>query len=724
MTRRVEWPALLVVVAVLFNAIWLWPELQTGAPSQNDTAFHALMITQASAALDAGSSIVDFWIPQLGLGFPQFLYYQHAPHLFVVGVHRLLGGSVELLAVFHAVRWLLLVSFPLTVYWTARRLELSAREAAVAAAASTLLSGDARFGFEYNSYIWRGFGMYTQLWAMHLSFFAVACVYRLLRDGAGYLRCILVLVLLALSQLLYAYMAAITAVVLLLAGGAPRTWPLRGARLGVIGAVSLVATAYLIVPFFALDEYLSTFPRLPGATGGLDASAAGWVTTSWLDHQRWPVLTTLLLLGFFVAVWQLAGERRQRSLLFLGGFVLWMLLCFGGDAAASVMRSVGLYGADVSYRFIGGAELFAILLMGVGGGWLWDRLANAPFLARWSVHPTWRAAGGACIGGVVLLLWLTPAFVERARYYRTNARWITETATALRENIDLQGLLSTIAQEPGGRLYAGRPNDWGANLRIGPIIRATDVIKSRAMLALVPPYQGLSLNTEMVWQFNDGNAAHYDLFDVRYVLVPAGAQVPAFLQPFLATTEYSVLRVPTTGVSMWVSVGDRQAASSQRALLIANRDWLHSDAPARRSVIRWDYGGSEGVAQTAAVSNSRCPHMGSLIDEYVHFDSMVVRTRCEDAGTIMFKSGYHPNWRVSVDGHSVPTFMVSPALLAAEVPAGEHVVKAEYVPSDGKHALLWLGAAMLLMTGLARDSLDRGPRWISRRLTRGALPAN
>jgi hypothetical protein len=479
--------------------------------------------------------------------------------------------------------------------------------------------------------------------------------------------------------------------------------------------LSVLGTAYMIVPFLSLNQYLSTFPRLPGATRGLSAYSAGWASTSLLDHERWPVLTVLLLVGVAVAVWQLVRQRQEKSRVLLSGLLLWMLLCFGGDVAATLMRAIGLYGADVSYRFIGAVELFAILLIGVGGGWLWDRVSNASLLARVSRRPDWREVGGACVGGLVLLLALTPAFVERARYYGTNARWIGETATALRENVDLQGLLSTIAQEPGGRVYAGRPNNWGANLRVGPIIRATDVVKSRAMHALVPPYQGLSLNTEMAWQFNDGNAAHYDLFDVRYAIVPAGAQVPPFLQPFLATTDYSVLRVQTTGASMWVSVSERKDVASQLDLLIANRDWLHSDGPARRAVIRWDYANTETAHAIATTDASRCPQMGTLTDTYTGFDSMVVRTRCDEAGTLMFKSGYHPNWRVLVDGTAVPTFMVSPAFLAAEVPAGEHVVKAEYVPTSGKHALLLLGAVVMLLAVLTRDELERLPRWLTQR---------
>ena len=38
--------------------------------------------------------------------------------------------------------------------------------AAIGAAVSSLLATSTSYGFDYQSYLWRGFGMYTQLWAM------------------------------------------------------------------------------------------------------------------------------------------------------------------------------------------------------------------------------------------------------------------------------------------------------------------------------------------------------------------------------------------------------------------------------------------------------------------------------------------------------------------------------------------------------------------------------
>ncbi len=722
MSRRLEWPLLLVLVPVLCNAVWLWPEL-LGMPSQADTAFHGLMIEQASAALADGRSPVDFWIPQLEFGFPQFLYYQHLPHLFVVAMHRVLGGSVELLSVFHGVRWLLLVAFPLTVYWSARQLDWSPREAAVAAAASSLISGDARFGFEYNSYIWRGFGLYTQLWAMHLSFFAVALLSRVLKTGNGYLSATLCLAALALSQLLYAYMIAVTAVLVLLVHGGPRAWAVRGVRLAMLGLVSLSLSAYMIIPFLTQQAYLSTFPVLPGASGGFSAISAGLFSSSILDHGRWPVLSVLFVLSLVVALplaLRHADVKARRALL---GVVVWAVLCFGARSNGAGSLMLGMYGADVSFRFIGALELFAILLIGLGGGWLWqqvERLVHRMIVPNTSAM-SWRAALPALPGAVVLLIILIPALRERRAFYASNARWIHQTQTALREDTDLHSVLTSLSALAGegvyaGRAYAGRPNDFGGTMRVGPVLRVADVVKARSLPALVPPYQGLSLNTEMAWQFSDASAAQFDLFDVRYAIVPHDAQVPTFFTPFLQTNSYGVYRVATRGFTSWITAEDRRPARTQTRLLRENVAWLKSEAAEQRSFIRWDYP-ADGASVAAVTSPpSACVQRGQSTDAYVGRDSIVSDVRCDAAGVLLFKTSYHPNWRVTANGVPVHTFMVSPSFLAAEIPSGAQRVIAIYRVTPGKHALLGLGLFVLAVLVVARDRLDAPARWLERRV--------
>ena len=116
-----EWTSVvllfLVLIPIALTAIALFREVSLPVPSLNDDAAHFLLVQRASEALAAGENPFDHWAPELELGFPQFFYYQHLPHLAVVLLHRLLLKRVDLLTLFNLVRYLLLVGFPPTVYW-------------------------------------------------------------------------------------------------------------------------------------------------------------------------------------------------------------------------------------------------------------------------------------------------------------------------------------------------------------------------------------------------------------------------------------------------------------------------------------------------------------------------------------------------------------------------------------------------------------------------------
>src|SRR5207245_7378166 len=202
----------------------------------------------------------DTWVPELELGFPQFLYYQHLPHLAVVALHRALLGSVDLVTLFNALRYLLLVTFPLTVLWSLRRMGLPTVAACVAAGAAPTVSASHRYGLEYDSYVWRGFGMYTQLWAMHLTFVAIASFHSLLVRGRGHALAIVALSVLALSHLLYAYIAAVTFGVIFVATlpRRDRTTLLARARsVALVAAAVAVITSYMWVPFLLVPGYIN-----------------------------------------------------------------------------------------------------------------------------------------------------------------------------------------------------------------------------------------------------------------------------------------------------------------------------------------------------------------------------------------------------------------------------------------------------------------------------------
>jgi hypothetical protein len=673
---------LLVLIPSAFTAIMLLPELSLPVPSLNDDAFHYLFIQRASEAVAGGENPFDHWAPELELGFPQFFYYQHLPHLAVVLLHRLLLKQVDLFTLFNLTRYLLLLGFPLTVYWSMRQMEFSIVASAVAAAVSTLLSSDHRYGFEYDSYVWRGFGMYTQLWAMHLSFITLACLHRLLERGAGYIAATVASSMLVLSHLVYAYMMAVTAVMLFLIGLSRANARLRVFRLATVGLLSAVITSYVWLPFLLFNSYLSASPYLQrwkyDSFGAGDI--LGWlVSGDLLDYGRLPALTILLALGVASAL--VARTRPARLALVL--LPLWLALYFGRHTWGRLADLLPMHEGLLFHRFIGGVHLAALLLLGLGGEWIWRQLA--PLSERWRAVTT----------GLILIALLVPALRERREYYGLNTQWMQRTRKALEADQDARAILSALRELPPGRTYAGLRNNWGKALKFGDI-HFYDLLTFHRIAAASPPYQSLSLNADLIWHFDDRNPAHYDLFNVKYVVAPSGLAMPAFLRRIKETPRYILYRAETTGYAEFAAATEMKRIRSQSSLFLQNRNWLLSGDPSSRTFIRYDYpagrSGSEGPVA------SGCSGGGAISEERVLPGRLDLAVECREAATLVLKVTYHPNWHVTIDGQETQPFMISPSFIGLDVPGGVHHVRAEYRSPTYKTVLLLLGAITLFAT--------------------------
>jgi hypothetical protein len=690
--------ALPLVFAISVNAIALWPEVSRPVPSLNDDAVHYLMVQRASEALTAGESPVDHWVPEVELGFPAFLYYQHLPHLTVVALHRALLGRVELLTVFNVVRYAILVGFPLIVYWAMRRMEFSVVAAVVAAAASSLLSADGRYSFEYGSYIWRGHGMYTQLWAMPLSFVALACLERLIVKGRGYVAAILACAVLALSHLIYAYMMAISAVVLLVVGLRRDNAAARIGRLCVVGGLAGVITSYMWLPFVLGKAYLAASPYLQrwkyDSFGARDI--LGWlVKGDLLDAGRLPVLTGLLAVGVAAAVF----TRTRPARLALTLFGVWLALYFGRVTWGRFADLLPMHEGLLYHRFIGEVDIAVILLIGLGGDWLWRRCAP--------VGDRWRAVA---VGLIVLAL-LAPALRERREHYGLNTRWIERAREALAADDDARAILATLSSLPPGRTYAGLRADWGKRLQFGDL-NFRDLLTFHRIAAVTPPYSSWSLNADLIWHFDDHNPTHFDVMNVRYLVAPPAWKPPAFLRPIRETSRYVLYEdAATSGFGAFAAVTRVAHPASQTALFTENRAWFQSGAPAEGRFVRNDFpsarAGGAGTAEAGSsiAGDAACARNGVTRDEVVRPGRIELRAECSAAATLVLKMTYHPNWRVSVDGREVPAFMVSPSYVGVNVSAGAHQVSAVYRSSLLKAILLVAGTLTLLAVVLCRHRL-------------------
>lgn len=674
----------LVLVPIAFNAITLFPEVYVPLPSLNDNAHHFLFIQRASEALSNGENPFDHWLPEVELGFPLFFYYQHLPHLTVVLLHRLLLKQVDLLTLFNLIRYLLLIGFPLTVYWSARRLGFSAVAGAVAAAACTLLSSNHGYGLEYSSYVWRGWGMYTQLWGVHLSFITLACLNRLVERGEGYVAAVIATSMLGLSHLVYSYMMAPAALVLLLVGLDRANARARMVRLGITAALAGIITAYLWLPFIPFKSYLNASPYLPrwrydsfGATNILTWLANGEV----LDHDRLPVLTVLLALGVAFAL----VTRTRAARLTLGLFLLWLGLYFGRPTWGRLANLLPMHEGLPFHRFIGGVHLAAVPLIGLGGEWIWFQLA--PLGHRWR----------AIVAGLAILALMVPAMRQMQGYYAPNTQWIEQTSKALNADEDARTILSALKELPPGRTYAGLRANWGNDLKLG-LLYFYNLLTFHRIVAFSPPYASISLNADLIWHFDDRNPAHYNLFNVRYVVAPSGLAMPSFLRPIKTTPRYILYRSETGGYAQFVAVTGTSTISSQSALFFQNRDWLQSPEPAAGRFVRFAFPGGTGTGESGDSPASACPSGGTIREEQVLPGRIDLQVECQQDSALALKVTYHPNWRVTVDGREVKPFMLSPSFIGLDVPAGSHQIRAEYRSPTYKTVLLLLAGFILLAT--------------------------
>ncbi len=689
--RLLAWAPLLV--ALLLSAVMLLPELRPIA-NLNDDAFHFLLVQGAAGATSSGANPFDFWSPVLELGFPQFLYYQHLPHLSIVLIHRLLFEQLSLITVFNLVRYLLLVGFPLTVFWSLRKLNFSHAGAVTAAALAPLFSGNFGYGFEYDSYLWRGFGMYTQLWAMHLSLISLALLGDYLDRGKSRLPTVAVLSALILSHLVYAYMMAISAAVLFTVGLTRSNARVRTLRFGLAWTLAALVTCYFWLPFILSKVYLGASPYLQrwkydsfGALAILQRLASGDL----FDHGRLPVITALVALGLLAT----ALTRSRQAALASALFVTWLLLYFGRVTWGSLLDLLPMHEGLIMHRFIGSVDLAALLLIAVAGDWLWQ------FCGRW--QPERQTS----VFVLLTLLLMLPALVERHGFYHLNDVFLDRSALAVDQDEGAATIIERLRTLPPGRTFAGLRTDWGKDMKFGDLA-FSDLLTLNKIPAVSAPYQSLSLNADLLWDFNYRNHDDYVLFNVRYVVAPSLEPMPDFLKALESAGRYTLYEAASGG---YFALGRSDLAfkGKQSELLPAARAWHRSALSAAGEFPRVVLKGmqtppSDLVARPLAdaprqLNAFTVPLLpaGSIATQSADSQRYSASVQLQEAATLILKVSYHPNWQVTVDGAVAPTLMLLPSYIGIRLAPGSHQVVVAYRSQTSRMLLMLFGCAVLVL---------------------------
>ena len=692
------WSAwLLVAAAVCWNLVSL-RALLVGVPYLNDSSLHEQMVRFATAQWQAGQLPLTSWFPFLGEGSPQFLHYQSLPAMVTGAAGLVVGPDV-------AFRWslyLLLGTWPISVYLAARAFGAGRPAAAASAAMAPFLVSTPGVGYEQHAYVWIGFGVWTQLWAMWTLPLAWAFSWRAIRDGRGYLRAVLFTALTVALHFETGYLALTVLIIWPVVAGRPFSVRVRRAGLILIG--SLLATAWVTIPLLAQRNWAAVNQPLQH-TGLVDGYGAHqvlvWlISGQLLDHSRLPVITILAAVGFGLAWLAWSSDADGRGLLV--ALAICLLFAFGRTTFGSLIDVIP-GSTDLFFRrFMMGIQLAALLLAGRGAGWLATTAARfATRIARWPPGLT------PALGLVAAVAVLAPAWLQLGEYDRQDSAAIDAQHRAdVTQGTQLDRLIAVIKRDGGGRTYAGMPSNWGQTFTVGqvPVLKYLD---GHDVDEVGYTLRTASLMTGPEYSFDDQNPADYRLFGIHHLILPTGYRPPVHARPEMRSGSYTLWTIPDTGyIQSGHVIG--HIAADRTNLGTRSIALLHSGLAGDGAYLNVLYDAPSGASDRLPTAPGHSS-TGTVLTQHADLTnghaSATVRMR--RPGIAVLSASYDPGWTATVNGRRQPTRMIAPALVAVDTPAGTDHVEFHYHGYGDYPELLALSGLTLILIALAPLRLRR-----------------
>jgi hypothetical protein len=709
-------PLALVATAVIFN-LWVLRAQALPVLTRNDSVLHLSMVRWALMRLREGHLPFDGWYPYLGLGSALFHHYQSLPHTLTAGLALVVGAD----RAYFGTLYLLLSSWPISVYLGARLLGWERLPAAAAALLSPLIvstagfggPGQPGFGYEHGAYVWQGYGMWSQLWAMWLLPLAWGLSWRAVSGTkpVRYAIASLIVGLTAACHFLTGYLAFLAIGVWVLIR--PSDLRKRLARAALIGVGSLLMISWVVVPLMLDGRWISQSRYLKGAVW-FDSFGARrvliWLFTGKLfDGPRpIPVISMLVALGAAICIARFRQDERARAL--LGVMGLSLVLFFGRPTLGPLLKL--LPGSDdlLLHRYIMGVHLAGIMLAGVGATWL-GREAIA--LLR---RLTPGVAPAATTATVVLfgIAMMAPAWGERWGFDARGGEAIHSQRSAEATKGSAVRELVEEAQARGpGRIYAGSsltfsPGSWGLDYRLGSVPMYA-VLAGYGADSVGDLLRTTSLSSDFEVLFDDTNPAQYDLFGIRYLILPSDRTPPVVATRLDERDGNTLWEVEMSGyVGVVDAVGppfiaDRGDLSRRVGPFLGSDELLAGRYPTIA------FGGEPAAPPTVTGGEAPTGPAGSVLSENDSLPDGEVTARvvANRPAMVLLKSSFDPRWQVIVDGVSTSPAMVAPSFVGVEVSAGSHEVTLRYRPFPRYDVLFAIGLLAFLGLWFGQRTVTR-----------------
>jgi hypothetical protein len=687
---------MLVGLPVVFN-LWVLRAETTVVQNVNDSQLHLGMVRWARGQILEGKVPLDGWFPYLGLGYSQFRHYSALPHILTAYASLIAGATTT----YFWSLYLLLALWPISVYLGTRLLGWDPWTAAGAALVSPVLASASGYGYEQGSYIWFGVGLWAQLWGMWLFPIALGLTWRAVTGRGSYALAALAVSLTVASHFVEGYMALVAIGLWLVI--APRQILVRLPRAIIVGAGALLAAAWTIVPIIEDARWrpISEYGRGNTFDIGFGAPRVlSWLITGQLyDKGRLPVVSLLVAVGLIVCLTRFLRDERARAVV-----VLWavsLVLLFGSATLGPLVHLIPLGSALPWHRFIFGVHLAGLILAGVGIVWLGRGLTNTSGRYLSVLKPALATAGVM----VLALLALYPAWSQIVADDQTAAIARNgELRLESTDGADLQALIDRVRSLGGGRVYAGGRWAWGDDYRVGYVPVYT-VLSNRDIDAVGLKLRVSSLMTDVEMLFDETKPAQYDLFNVRYLILPSDRPAPVQAVRLAQQGRHILYQVETSGYLEVVDTTGPAIVEDQTNVASRSANFLFSQQLARRQYPTVAFDGDQAAAPTVSPGVDPAGAAGFVELQSSSpadgiFKGEIVANR---VAAVLLKVSYDPRWRVTLDGIDVAPQMIAPAMVGRTVAPGRHSITFQYVPATDYPLLLAIGVLGLV-------ALAVGPR--------------
>lgn len=441
----------MLLFAVGYN-LWLYRYEPTSAVDPNDNPFQFALVYRTNQMWDFAfrechksplfplcvtGYLIDHNVPNWAQGYSLPYYYSHASQISIVASYRFLSAlglltpitslftdnpqQSPLFAYYHVVIYLLLCLFPISMFLALRILKFPWLVAGFGALVASHVSTDGLYGLDPSSFLWRGYGLSSQLSSMIFMPLAIAYTLRYLQatfpdisKNNSFFGRILSRLPLKTTYLLPAVIFLTLSIsghlglglMTLMSVGALALAPVLTAilekqhrsdilqiareqflRLSLLAGIAVFLLSYWIVPVLLASDYNNISfwdPVWKFNSWGWKEVVTQFFNGHLFDFGRFPVLTILVILGVFAAYLRkkpsvptlhhnadsISSTKEINLQPFAVLFVFWFLLFFGRSTWGGLIDMLPGMKEFHQSRFIVGVHLAGFFLVPIGFWWI------------------------------------------------------------------------------------------------------------------------------------------------------------------------------------------------------------------------------------------------------------------------------------------------------------------------------------------------------------------